>query len=813
MQVSARRAAIVAGLIAAVYLAVLFAVRGVPDRVVGLLGGPDGGVARHGGLTLRYRPPEGADLARFQAAIARRGASMQIDAGRIVVEVPGVDEAEAGRVAAYLTHGLEFREALEDTSLLDAARQAFGDELVGVSLDSEGQRGRSGVIAVAGGVSFAIDSWRSELQDERHQVPYLVAERPAELARAFDRLRAAGWTQPAHSAVAFERLDPSFVAGVAREQWRSYLLGDEALLDAEAVAVASRSADPNTGAPCVLLDLTAAGGARFAEVTERLTGKKLATLLGGTVQSAPVINGPIRGGRLMISMGGADLLEQERKADDLVAALSVVSLPPGGVIEDQRWIAPASVATLLLVARIVIALVGGALVALFAGIMIAVTRPVWQPGPRRGAGRFPVKRLLVTLLAPVALVVLGELSLPGVNDVELGHIAMRGGAHQVATTSVGAIGISPVITAFLVVELVTLLTSRWRRARWDPAARIVIGRYVAVLATGFAVLQAYLAVSYLDAPPLDVAILAPGLAVRVAMVASLVTGTMLLVIVAGVIRQHGLGNGYGALLVSAWLIRVVSAALDGPSAGHVLGVATVAAIGIATLAVLRMRVGGQREAQLRVPASALAPLLALPTLLALWSIVELGFPFGLLTGTIVGHPWLAAGAVVALVPIGSFAFSRPGIVAPLAAQTELAPPSRASWRRATLLSLVVLLAAVAVATISAATHPDARLASDVVSVMLFAALVLDVRDGARARRGDLVAVWPLYQAQHAELVRQVLTDAGIECHLASSHLRTLLGGFGPHVPIDVLVPVAAADASRRKIAALFQELPLREVFA
>jgi hypothetical protein len=91
--------------------------------------------------------------------------------------------------------------------------------------------------------------------------------------------------------------------------------------------------------------------------------------------------------------------------------------------------------------------------------------------------------------------------------------------------------------------------------------------------------------------------------------------------------------------------------------------------------------------------------------------------------------------------------------------------------------------------------------------------VLDIVDEARAWRADLVVVWPLQQAQHAALVARVLADANIACHLKSSHLRTLLAFFGPYVPIDVLVPAADADEARKKIAMLFEETPLRDVFA
>jgi hypothetical protein len=118
--------------------------------------------------------------------------------------------------------------------------------------------------------------------------------------------------------------------------------------------------------------------------------------------------------------------------------------------------------------------------------------------------------------------------------------------------------------------------------------------------------------------------------------------------------------------------------------------------------------------------------------------------------------------------------------------------------------LLVLIAAAS--TLSLTTDPDAAALSEAAGAMVFAAVVLDLIDDLRARRGDLVVAWPLHQPHHAELVRRTLADAGIPCHLASSHLRTLLAVFGPYAPIDVLVPAGSADEARGKIAGLYQDV-------
>jgi hypothetical protein len=795
MRVSARNAAVVAGLIAAVYLAAVFSIRRVPDRMLGLLGGPTG-IARRGGLIVRYRPPAGVDASRLERSIARHRVVVRPDAGRLVIEIPGVQQAEADDLVAVLTRGgLEFREVIDDLSLLKVPHERVG-----------------GDDFVAPGVRVSIDMWPTEDMSMHRNSAYLSADDPGQLMAAFAQLRAGGWAPPRHSVIAIERVEPWPDSKLQPDRWRSYFVGDEVLLDGDAVDDATVSVDPNTGRPIVLLDFDRAGGKRFGDITARIAGHKLATLLGGQVRSAPVINGAIRGGRASIAMGGADPARQEREAAALSTVLKMGALPPGGVIEDQTWLPPGSTSTPLALAVLIIALSGGGLVGLVIGIAIRIARPVWQAAAPRPPGRFAVKRVAVTLLAPASLLVLGAITWPGINGAELDHIVHRGSYRSLPLFSIVDLGVGPITTAFIVVELAMLMVPRWRRARLQPAARIVAGRYVAVIGVALALVQSYLAVSYLH----ELArfntgeLFSPSVAAYVAAMASPAAGTMLLVIVAGMIRQHGLGNGYGALLVSTWAIQAIDHVVDQPGPGHALGLVALAAIGCATVALLRMRIGDDRQAPLRLPASGAVPLTSAGFVMVLGTFALHGLPAVWGHGGFLPDPfapgWGMVGWSIVLVPVWSFAFSRPAIVAPLAATAQIAPPGQASWLRATLLSLPFLGLISAASRLAVGTHPDAAVLGDPAHAMLLAAVVLDLVDDLRSRRGDLVVAWPLHQAQHAELVRRVLADAGIPCHLVASHLRTLLAVFGPYAPIDVLVPAGSVDDARGKIAGLYQDV-------
>jgi preprotein translocase subunit SecD len=109
--------------------------------------------------------------------------------------------------------------------------------------------------------------------------------------------------------------------------WRSYYLDRAVRLSGSAVSEAVTSYDPQTNHPVVLVDFNRYGGRVFGDLTAANVGKKVATILDGKVKSAPIINGPIRGGRCSITMGGSNVTVQEKEAVDLVSVLKTGSLP------------------------------------------------------------------------------------------------------------------------------------------------------------------------------------------------------------------------------------------------------------------------------------------------------------------------------------------------------------------------------------------------------------------------------------------------------------------------------------------------------
>ncbi|MGE5309333.1 MAG: protein translocase subunit SecD, partial [Deltaproteobacteria bacterium] len=114
------------------------------------------------------------------------------------------------------------------------------------------------------------------------------------------------------------------------------LLQKEAVLTGDSVKNAQvRFSQSEFNAPVVGLEFNAAGAEKFAKLTAENVGKRLAIVLDGKVQSAPVIREAIPSGEAVIS-GSFDV----QHAQDLSIVLRVGALPAPMYVEEERTIGP-----------------------------------------------------------------------------------------------------------------------------------------------------------------------------------------------------------------------------------------------------------------------------------------------------------------------------------------------------------------------------------------------------------------------------------------------------------------------------------------
>jgi preprotein translocase subunit SecD len=134
------------------------------------------------------------------------------------------------------------------------------------------------------------------------------------------------WRIPAGRRVVFEH-----VSSPRAPYWRSYYVERAPIVTGADVVDATPRRDRFTHQPIVEIDFDAAGRRRFADVTTAHVGDKLAFVIDGLVQQAPIINGPITGGSVVITLGGGD--RAEAQAAVLAAVLRSGALPAPLVLE------------------------------------------------------------------------------------------------------------------------------------------------------------------------------------------------------------------------------------------------------------------------------------------------------------------------------------------------------------------------------------------------------------------------------------------------------------------------------------------------
>jgi hypothetical protein len=402
--------------------------------------------------------------------------------------------------------------------------------------------------------------------------------------------------------------------------------------------------------------------------------------------------------------------------------------------------------------------------------------------------------------------------------------------------SFDSLGVAPIATAFLLVELASVMTAKGRAAREtaDGRARMTrnawIGSALVALAQATALfVSAQQRWSY-ESVDIEPMFAAQTIGVTIALSALL--GFAAVVGLIRAIDRRGLGSGVatvaGVGLVSSLLHALAPARGDEflPVRGalHLLLGGGVCA---ATAVVLRRRYtvvrtdtetrpAGYRVAALAPRADVLsmrAPLSGMvPAALAVAAVDQLVSvlgtdPFPSATRNPSGRLLVVGAFACALaVPLARW-FNRPSRVAASAGTfgdtrslAERTADAELVWRagmRATLAFTITLVAAAISARWMGATV-------DATAFAFLTALALDLRDEWRLRRaaGSVVALRVESRVATADAACARLALAGVPSAVRNGHLRALTHWFAPHLPMTVLVPESSAVRARDVLAAV-----------
>ncbi len=275
--------------------------------------------------------------------------SVKTKGSQIVVELPGLDSEEVNRVKELIarTAKLEFKIVDENNAFMQSVyRHVESDpraKELGITVgedfwahDESGKsftdfylRAEDDARSVTVAEAKERGCWSVNLPETDGHVEcsitgrQIIADYLAELGQNDPEMAIDGDHQ-----YGYEYVQPEAIGEADKRDpfWRTYYLFRTAELEGDSVADAYKFWDPTTNRPAVLIIFDRNGGRRFGEMTSKNVGKKMAIILDNRVNSAPVIQDAITGGRSTITMGGRSNAEIDREADDLVSVLKTGSL-------------------------------------------------------------------------------------------------------------------------------------------------------------------------------------------------------------------------------------------------------------------------------------------------------------------------------------------------------------------------------------------------------------------------------------------------------------------------------------------------------
>ena len=232
----------------------------------------------------------------------------------IIVELPGLKPADFERIKSIIgrTAQLEFK-IVDDGSDYMTRKVAPEAKKVGAAL----------------GIEVLPDEWTEKDSGKAHEDVYLRSKSRDALMKFFAGLPP-DLQVPADREIGYEEMQGRGSDGEVTPDryWRTYLLHKRAGLTGEYLQNADQTWDQQTGRPEVSYELDRQGAPLNERLTSENVGRKMAIILDEKINSAPVIESRIGGGRARITMGGfSDPFQLQQEAKDLVAVLRSGALP------------------------------------------------------------------------------------------------------------------------------------------------------------------------------------------------------------------------------------------------------------------------------------------------------------------------------------------------------------------------------------------------------------------------------------------------------------------------------------------------------
>lgn len=438
-------------------------------------------------------------------------------------------------------------------------------------------------------------------------------------------------------------------------------------------------------------------------------------------------------------------------------------------------------------------------------------------GSTVAAGEDTMSRLAVTLIAAVLIAAGLKIPLLGFDTVALGNFAPD--VEYASRFSLLSFGIAPFVTGFLLVELVALIIPALRGRRVGSALeRAPLDKAALVLGAVFLLVQ----ISQLVLLTKMADELAPSFPSAASIWGQYIASHLALLGLIYWVSRSGLLNGF-ALVVLVEVAMAAVTALGQLRTGFLEETITPGGVGLVVLflagvsaVVVRLSrssrpSGGLGPTAVPFPISGIAPWTTAANVLSFVMVLGSAFlaldePSEWLKQSSWGYTFVNAFLTLDFTLLFGFLFFRPRAVGQLWArwargidETAVVVRARALLPRAMSLAGLLLVGGV-IASLLLQLGWGAPAAGGMLFEIIIGTLVtVDLIDEWRARRtmGPLVSVRPLHRMAEVEPVAYRLTLAGIPFFARSAAYRAALQFFGPHVPVEILVPLDRADEARR----------------
>lgn len=426
------------------------------------------------------------------------------------------------------------------------------------------------------------------------------------------------------------------------------------------------------------------------------------------------------------------------------------------------------------------------------------------------------RRLAVTVGVLTALHALQRVPLPLVDFAALPPGPGTSRVH----CSVAALGVFPLVNAFLAVEWVAWAIPSLAPLRFVPRGRAKLERASVVLSVVFAAFQGFaLAILMEGWAPLPSPVVEPGWGFRSLVILTLATATSLHYLALRLIDRAGLGGGFSVVLgvdaLSMATVLLTEGLAHEEGAGRLAFVGSVCVTLLVVVWLLQLKWrgpgndGGPGATQIPLTLRGL-PGGILPLGLTQAILRLLGQAVPLSPDLLPVVELISVAVAACLLP---FILHDPHDVA--AVHTSAFPSVAVADARA--LAMRRLAAATAVSALALVgltwfVRGVTPVGYPLVTGFLLApvaAVLLDVAAEwrARARLGELVVVRSVHRVYEADTLVELLAQEGIPAHARSLHHRSLFHFFAPHLPIDICVPEADREVASRRLAVTAPAIP------